>query len=244
MQSTSADVDDSTDAFAVHQSSDHAFTVAESATTRDDTVTLTHADRITFGVKSIGDLLKDPGCTETPPSFGGITLARHVWLPLQHEALALFEEYIRTTGTVYHILHFPTTKRLIETIYRRLEARQQPTVSHLALLLGIVSTGAYFWNAEVCSVPLLFPSSDQAEGASLMWRKWGLDVLENNRRSVYGSIEELQGSILLTHLMVNVEGFSARVRFLFATAVNMARDLSLHTTDSPRCRRDLSLIHI
>lgn len=210
-------------------------------TNRGDTFDLKHEDRIIYGIRSVKDMIADAsapqGSAQTVYTYGGISLTRCVWLPPENVALALFQEYIDSIGSVYHVLHRPTTNKLIKDTYVHLIQRQTLNPAHLALLLSIVATGAYFWNQTTSAHRYLFTNQNEAMESSLIWLKWTLDVTENNRRTIYGSIEDCQATIIVAHLITNLEGFSARTRFLYSTILNMAWDLQLHTVDSPRHRK-------
>lgn len=222
--------------------SDQTFAAVETTTTRDDALNMAFADTIEYGIKSAPVMHEDitkGRATSCRDGFvnGSASIFRQVWLPTEHEALALFEEYIASTGTVYHILHFPTTRQLIKDIYARLSRHQKVGPAHLALLLSVAATGAYFWSPAISMQGRLFQSSSQAEDCSNFWMKWAMDVLENNRRTIFPSVEDLQATILICHLITNLEGFGARARFLYSTGLNMARDMGLHIIDSPRNRK-------
>ena len=219
------------------QTFDQTFQVAET-TARDDAVTLVHADRITYGIRTIEQIIANANVPSTGGySNGSLALHRHTWLPQEHHALALYDEYVVSWGTIYHILHFPTARQLIKDVYTRLGRGQTADSSHVALIFSICATGAYFWHAAVSNDEVMFSSESEAERASLIWRKWAMDLLENNRRTRYGTIEDLQASILIAHLLSNVEGFSSRVLSVISTSLSLARDLELQVIDSPRSRK-------
>lgn len=224
--------------------SDQTFDSIEFTNTLDDAVTLAHEDRIIYGVRSVNDptvpnpLPRQSEQYETP--YKNVALLRYVWLPQEHEALALFDEYIRSTATVYHILHHPTTRKMIRGIYTSLMNREPLNTSHIALLLSILATGAYFWTPAASAHPYLFASPADATDKSLVFLKWTLDVLDNNHRTTNAAIEDCQANVLISHCIVNYEGFSARAHTRYNASLNQARTLSLHLTDSPRHRRKLA----
>lgn len=222
--------------------SDQAFAAVETTITRDDALSLAFADTLEFDIRPALDIHRDilsPGSRETSGySFSNkVSLHRQVLLPIEQEALSMFDEYIKTVGSIYHVLHFPTTRKLFKSVYTRLGQPQEKVPrAHIALVLAVIATGAFFWTPESASTKPLFPSMTHSEECSMLWTKWTLDVLENNRRTVYPTVEDLQATILICHITTNVEGFTARARSLHSTAHNMAREMGLHLVDSPRNR--------
>lgn len=71
----------------------------------------------------------------------------------------------------------------------------------------------------------------EATECSLLWTKATFDVLDHCRRTTTGSMEEIQATIIVTFLVYHLEGFSARIRSLFSSAIAMAREISLHVVD-------------
>lgn len=200
---------------------------------------LAFADTLEFSIKSALDMHRETmsASRETSITTNKVNLLRQVLLPTKEEALSLYDNYINSVGALYHILHFPTTRRLIESMYTRLAvAQEKVSHAHIALVLAIVATGAYFWTPASAAPKPTFHSTTQSEHCSMLWTKWTMDVLENNRRTVFPAVEDLQATILICHLITNIEGFTARTRFLYSTSLNMARDMGLHLIDSPRNR--------
>lgn len=108
--------------------------------------------------------------------------------------------------------------------------------SHVALLLSIFASTAYYWTSR-SDCDGLFLTLQDANQVSLLWGKAALDVLEHSCRTTSGSIEDIQATIILSFLFFNLEGFSARSRSLMTTAPITARNLCLHKLDAQHQER-------
>lgn len=67
---------------------------------------------------------------------------------------------------------------------------------------------------------------------SSIWSNAALDVLEYSKRTTAASIEDLQATIIISYVIYNSQGFSPMFHSLRSNMNMMARDLSLHKTDS------------
>lgn len=158
-------------------------------------------------------------------------LAKTISLPTQNEAVQLFENYAKNIDPLQHVLHIPSVRVLLDEVYVNLAERRPVEPGHVALLLGIFASTAYYWTSRNGD-DLLFVTLDDANQVSLLWGKAALDLLEHSRRTTSGSIEDIQATIILSFLVFNLEGFSATSRLLMSTALIMARDLYLYKVDA------------
>ena len=158
-------------------------------------------------------------------------LAKNVWLPAQDEAVLLFENYVKNIDYIQHVVYPPLVHIILDDVYTRIVEHQPVGSSHVALLLSIFASAAYYWTSRSDYVSLFF-TLQEANQASLLWSKAALDVLEHSRRTTSGSIEDVQATIILSFLALNLEGFSARSRSLMTTALVTARNLGLHMLDA------------
>jgi hypothetical protein len=157
--------------------------------------------------------------------------AKTVWLPTQREAILLFDNYVKNIDYLQHVISAPSVRVILDEVYVRVVERRLVESSHVALLLSIFASTAYYWTSRN-DCDLLFLTLQDANQASLLWSKAALDVLEHSRRTTSGSIEEIQATIILSFLIFNLEGFSARSRSLMTTALVTARNLYLHKLDA------------
>jgi hypothetical protein len=163
-------------------------------------------------------------------------MGKEVYYPLKREALVLFYHYAENVCHIHYIHHLPSLQALLDNLYTRLPNHQPIALGSMCLILSVLAAAAYSLSSIYVRTAL-FPNSDMAMQACLSWTQAALDVLEHSRRSESGSVEEVQALIVLTFLIYNLEGFSARVRLFHSMALTIARDLSLHITDGSRSRK-------
>lgn len=157
-----------------------------------------------------------------PPSL------KPVLLPTKDEASTLMEFYFDYIGGLQHVLDVSSVRRIKETLYSNLEQGLPVAHGHAALLLTIFACSTALCSGE--SSPLYSPAV--ASQVTIAWVRAALEVLDFSRRTTEGSLEDIQGSILMTFLLYHFEGFSARARRLFAVAVVTAREIGLHKLDA------------
>ncbi|KEF62299.1 uncharacterized protein A1O9_00271 [Exophiala aquamarina CBS 119918] len=121
---------------------------------------------------------------------------------------------------------------MVDDIYSNIKDAEKLVPGQLALFLAILASAAATYQFFFDDVPLDLSISDASQ-VSLYWTNSALEMLEIARRTCEGVIEDIQATILLSFLLYHLEGFSARVRGLFASATCIARDLSLHRIDVP-----------
>jgi Fungal specific transcription factor domain len=167
-------------------------------------------------------------------------LVKSVWLPVHEEAVLLFENYAKNIDYLQHVISAPSVRVILDQVYTHVIEHQPVESSYVALLLSIFASTAYYWTSR-SDCDHLFLTSQDASQASLLWSKATLDVLEHSRRTTSGSIEDIQATIILSFLVFNLEGFSARSQSLMATALVTARNLSLHKLDAQHQERQSSL---
>lgn len=153
-----------------------------------------------------------------------------MYYPLREEALVLFKHYSENVCHIHYIHHLPSVRALLDDLYARLPNHQPIALGPVCLILSILAAAAYSLSSIYVQTSL-FPNSEAAMEACLSWTQAALDVLDHSRRSESGSIEEVQALIVLTFLVYNLEGFSARVRLFHSMGLTIARDLCLHSTD-------------
>ncbi|KAF7546028.1 hypothetical protein G7Z17_g8716 [Cylindrodendrum hubeiense] len=77
----------------------------------------------------------------------------------------------------------------------------------------------------------LFSDSKEANSQAVVWLKAGLDLLDNAQRNGHISIECIQGLLLLSFVICNLEGISVRARSIISKAIVMAHELGMHRID-------------
>ncbi|KAI1822465.1 hypothetical protein F4861DRAFT_388345 [Xylaria intraflava] len=149
----------------------------------------------------------------------------------REEALQLLHDFCENPFHLLPIIYEPTVRSLINTFYAELEQGNEGDPTAAALILSIASTSASFFSNNPRTNGM-FASTKVATEASLVWRQTALDILDNSRFSADRSLEECQARTILAYVVSNVEGCSARYRFLHSCSIALARDMSLHLIDS------------
>ncbi|BDD58909.1 hypothetical protein MAP00_004148 [Monascus purpureus] len=157
------------------------------------------------------------------------------------EALSLLQDFVDRSYHLLLIIHESSTRSLVDQFYTRLSNGQRVNPSHASLILSISAISAYFWDESTTSHHG-FASAAEAIQASLVWRTSALDILDGPRRGSYPCLEEIQARAILAYLVYSWEGCSARFRFLHSGSLVLAREMSLHLTDSPRSEQNDSPI--
>ena len=104
------------------------------------------------------------------------SISRCIWLPLQEEAVLLFENYAQHVNYIYQILHLPTVRILLDELYLRLARGYEVRPGHAALLLSIFANSAYFWTPSSYNSHLFLDVQEATHGA-LLWIKAAVDVI-------------------------------------------------------------------
>jgi hypothetical protein len=165
-----------------------------------------------------------------------------IWLPPKNEALCLLERYAEYITFLHHVVHIPSVRLLLDDGYKKLSLGHNVAPGHIALLLSIFASTAY--TLEASTADPLFLNQANATNCAISWTKAALDTLDNSRRNLQGSVEDVQATILLSFIIFNLEGFSLRFRTLSCSALIMARDLSLHRIDADSCAKKESSVQL
>lgn len=156
-----------------------------------------------------------------------------VLLPSQIDATILLQSYFDLVNHHRHIIHGPTIRALVSTVYDSLPADEYHSPGRVALLLAIFASAAYFWRLSPIG-HRLFLSSQEAIDSARVWGIAALDILELSRRVSTSSLEDVQATIIAASVFYHSEGHSSRTRFIQNNALSTARDLGLHRVDFPK----------
>ncbi|KAI4955842.1 hypothetical protein J4E91_000049 [Alternaria rosae] len=172
-----------------------------------------------------------------PPTLSYTTqlgrLIPFIWLPLKEEATILLDIYITELNYIQHVTHTPSLPAILDEIYRSIESYEPTDPSKVALLLSIIAHTTHVW-----SVPdglnrerPLFLSSTQARSQTSIWIKATYNVLETLQEGHSLALEAIQGIIILSYVLCNIEGVSLRYRSLISTGLLLCREMGLHRID-------------
>lgn len=154
-----------------------------------------------------------------------------IWLPQREEATVLLEKYLNEITYIHHVVHLPSIRILIETLYDDLSQQVDIRPGNIALLLSILASATFSWNTR--DPDYIFSSVDEADRQSASWVKATLDVLEYSRRTTSGALEDVQAMIILSFVVCSLESMSSRYRNLIGTSILLSRELLLHRIDHP-----------
>lgn len=156
-----------------------------------------------------------------------------IWLPLKEEATILLDIYITELNYIQHVTHTPSLPAILDEIYRSIESCEPTNPSKVALLLSIIAHTTHVW-----SIPdglnrerPLFLSSTQARSQTSIWIKATYTVLETLQEGYSLALEAIQGIIILSYVLCNIEGVSLRYRSLISTGLLLCREMDLHRID-------------
>ncbi|KAF7553384.1 hypothetical protein G7Z17_g3674 [Cylindrodendrum hubeiense] len=157
---------------------------------------------------------------------------RCIWLPNREEADVLIQKYITDISAIHHVIHSSSLKTMVAEVYDCLKSGAEVPVGSVVLILSICAMVTYLWTSYDDDKQL-FQGFKEANSQTLFWIKAAFDLLEICQRNAQHSLESVQGLTILTILLCNLEGISARGRSTLSRAISMGRELGLHRLDHP-----------
>lgn len=183
-----------------------------------------HLNGIPLKVEPINQILADSPVMRNDAA----PLPGSVQLPIKTEATSLFQYFLDNVQYLHPVIRSQSVEHTIDAVYAD-QAHSRP--AHVALLLSIFASASHLWRPHRNKY-LIFLSAKEAALMSSTWSNATLNVLEYSRRTTSASIEDLQATIIISYVIYNAQGFSSMFRSLHSSMIMMARDLSLHKTDS------------
>ncbi|KAH7067253.1 hypothetical protein BKA63DRAFT_114709 [Paraphoma chrysanthemicola] len=163
-----------------------------------------------------------------------------IWLPHLSEAKILLEHYISSLSHIQHVLHPPSLRTIICDLYRKISTHERLEPGTVILLLSIIANATHVWAGGDATEgeSSLFLSSTQAHAQTGMWVKAAEAVL-NATQNDGGTLETIQGIILLSFVVCNLECVSLRYRSLISSGLLLGHELGLHRLDrDPNTEKD------
>ncbi|KPM45793.1 hypothetical protein AK830_g860 [Neonectria ditissima] len=167
-----------------------------------------------------------------PSSSLSFEPTRCIWLPQRHETKVLVDKYLTYTTYIHHIVHSPSLRALVDHVYDSLQNGTQAPMGPAIFLLALCADVTYSWTSRDEETGL-FMNSEEANLQAMFWLKAALDLLDNAQRNGHASVECTQGLLLMSFVIFNLEGISARARSIISKAIVMSRELGLHRIDHP-----------
>ncbi|PWY82923.1 hypothetical protein BO70DRAFT_336004 [Aspergillus heteromorphus CBS 117.55] len=184
-----------------------------------------YIDDIVFKVESIQAIPQAPSY-----SVHRGKPTRCVWLPRYNEARLLLDKFIANVGYIHHVTHHPSLPSVIDDVYRQIGSQEPIKPGHLVLLLSIIASTTHVWTS-LDDEGSLFESSTQANAQTPLWIKATHDVLNAVQDGPALALETIQGIIILSFIICNLEGVSLRYRSLISTGLLLGREIGLHRID-------------
>ena len=156
----------------------------------------------------------------------------NIRLPYYPEAEILLEKFIQDVCCFHHVVHVPTLRDTLESLYIHLNDEGQVPPGHVILLLSIMASATYFWTDHDSEGGIL-ATTKEADRQATLWTKATQDLVDACHRSTCLSLEAVQGIVITLFVIGNAEGCSYRYRFLVNLALLMCRELGLHRIDHP-----------
>ncbi|KAL6359595.1 hypothetical protein LRP88_07016 [Fusarium phalaenopsidis] len=168
-----------------------------------------------------------------PSGFLSVEPTKCVWLPTREETRTLVEKY--TTGITYmhHIVHNPSLCNLVDEVYDALDQGTQVPLCSVVLLLAVCANVTYSWTQADNETAKLFTDAAEANAQAIIWLKGTMDVFDVAQRNVQVELESAQGLIIMSFVLLNIEGISTRARTYLFQAIAISRELGLHRLDHP-----------
>lgn len=187
-----------------------------------------YVDDLAFKVEPIRAVPRDPTYTA---QLGKPT--RCVLLPRHEETRVLLGKFVDNISYIYHVVHHPSLPSTIDDVYQQIDGQKPLKPGHLVLLLSIVASVTHVWTQhdDVDCEGSLFSSSAQANAQTPLWITSTLDVLNAVQNGPPLALEAVQGIIILSFLICNLEGVSLRYRSLISMGLLLGRELGLHRID-------------
>lgn len=164
---------------------------------------------------------------------------RCVYLPLYRETTVFVGTFLNTVSSFYHIVHHPTVLTLVTNVYDSVQRQQGAglALGDILLVLSMIATGTYLYSPPTSRfngspTVSIFASRDDAARQTPYWIQAALYVLEAVVRGrAPPTLSAVQGVVMLSFLISNVEGVGFRYRYIVSTALLLGRELGLHCID-------------
>ncbi|KAF2474824.1 uncharacterized protein BDR25DRAFT_332154 [Lindgomyces ingoldianus] len=168
------------------------------------------------------------------------TDSRQIQLPPKWEAIRLFQVYLNYIGQFQHIIYEPHFRTLIEEVYYQVAHVSTTTAPRgLALILGIIAIATILEPLQG-NLDAVIPVLKERLSICAIYIRSSMDCLEQHRRRMNHSLENVQAMLILQFLINHIEAFSPRYRALLTEAIAVSHSLGLHLIDLTIAKGSLS----
>ncbi|KAF2451795.1 hypothetical protein P171DRAFT_478819 [Karstenula rhodostoma CBS 690.94] len=203
----------------------------ENIGTRDDTLLCDMSDSLEYEIISLSEILASSSYNQDKNSTRSV-----IRLPPFGTGSLLLHTYETKLLSICPIVYIPTIRSLLRTTYLRLKDPALISPSSVAVLSALFALGAFF--CDPSSTSEIATTEADSIALSKAFSRNALDLLDHSRRTSSGTLEDVQAYILMSLALSHIDGFSARSRMLFSSALCMARDLRLHRLDKSESSAD------
>ncbi|KAH6986511.1 hypothetical protein BKA56DRAFT_479753 [Ilyonectria sp. MPI-CAGE-AT-0026] len=164
----------------------------------------------------------------------------HIQLPPKCEVLRLFRVYFDFVGQFQHIIYEPHSYDRIEEVYHQVAHVSTTTAPRgLALILGVIAIATILEPLQG-SIDTVLPILKERLKICAVYIRSSMDCLEQHRRRMDHTLENVQAMLVLQFLINHIEAFSPRYRTLLTEAIAVSHRLGLHRIDSTTPKGRLS----
>ncbi|RGP68150.1 zinc finger transcription factor yrr1 [Fusarium sporotrichioides] len=171
--------------------------------------------------------------SSVPSGLLSLEPTRCIWLPQRHETKILIHKYTSVVTYMHHIIHNPSVYKLVDEVYDTIERGGEPQLCQVFLMLVLCTNVTYGWTATDNDITPLFSDFPEANNQSFGWLKAAFDVFDTAQRRSEMGLELAQGLIIVSFVLLNVEGISPRARNCLFQAITICRELGIHRLDHP-----------
>ncbi|KAF5597533.1 zinc finger transcription factor YRR1 [Fusarium pseudocircinatum] len=171
--------------------------------------------------------------SSVPSGFLSLEPTRCIWLPQRHETKVLVHKYTSVITFMHHVVHIPSLYKLVDEVYDAVEKGTQVSLCSVLLMLAVCTNVTYAWTAVDNNMTPLFSDYTEANNQSFGWLKSTFDVFDASQRRSEIGLELAQGLIIVSFVLLNLEGVSSRARNCFFNSITICRELGLHRLDHP-----------
>lgn len=166
--------------------------------------------------------------------------SRQIKLPPKGETFRLFQVYFEYIGLFQNIIYEPYACNLIEEVYRQVVHVSATTAPRgLALILSVIALAVILQPLQG-NLDVALPVLKERLRICAVYIRSSMDCLEQHRRRMDHTLEDVQAMIILQFLIAHIEAFSPRSRALLTEAVTVSHNLALHLVDWPTTKGILS----
>ncbi|KAF5027044.1 hypothetical protein F66182_852 [Fusarium sp. NRRL 66182] len=168
-----------------------------------------------------------------PSGFMSLEPTKCIWLPEREETRVLVNKYTTVITYLHHVIHCPSVSNLVDVVYDSIERGENIQLCSVFLLLAICTKVTYSWTVIDNDRTELFSDFLQANNQAFSWLKSALDVFDAAQRRADIALESAQGLVIISFVLMNLEGISVRARNYLFQAITIGRELGLHRLDHP-----------